>query len=93
VRWKTNSWSAHDTRGDITRHRGDGYDYAEGVVSTPHGYVRVYAQGGERSTPHTRMWFIWRGREQARGAPRRLSVVGLASVAARFAREIAEGEG
>lgn len=64
--------------------------WTEGVVSTVHGFVSVYAQGGEDSTYASRLDFIWRGRLYMRNySKQRLSKRGLVTAADRFAHEIA----
>jgi hypothetical protein len=78
------------TIGRISTH-DDGYLY--GVVITRDGVVDVYSQGGEDGmVPSTTMTFAMAGRMYSRTFKKRYSKRGLATVAARFAAEIAEGQ-
>ncbi|MFN2398876.1 MAG: hypothetical protein ABR543_09605 [Gemmatimonadaceae bacterium] len=68
-----------------------------GVVATPHGWVRVISgrdwvfDAGLGSPEVTRFQFLWRGRHYDRTYNRFFTWRGAARVAARFARQIAGG--
>lgn len=70
------------------------YYRTRGYVSTPLGIVAVdsWQPVGEKGDPETYMRFVWAGREHSRTVYRGFtSARSLATVAGRFAREIAEG--
>lgn len=59
-----------------------------GQVQTPYGYVVCDMVDGKK--PYACIQFIWRGRSYTRVWRRSFTRVGMARLAARFAREIAE---
>ena len=59
--------------------------YFSGAVGTPAGVVLVYSQ---RDNPFTTLEFLRGGRMYCRHLPRFYSALGLARVAAKFAREL-----
>ncbi len=64
----------------------DGRNYAKGQVATPHGFVLVYSEKGERS--YTCLRFIWNGIEYYRGFAKSYSQPYLVTLARRYAEEI-----
>ena len=67
----------------------DGETYHEGAVLTEFGTLTVYAQGGERYDPHSRIDFAYKGRVYVRNFMKtRLTPRGLVMLGRRFAREI-----
>src|SRR5690348_11763175 len=68
------------------------WDYDEGVVATKFGFVKVYAQGNDRtSKPSTWLRFVWNGRMHDRNFDVRFTPRRMVTLADRFAREIARG--
>lgn len=65
----------------------------EGVTTTPFGFVYAYSVWDEADPgkDQTRIEFVWREREHVRQLNRAYTNRGLATLAARFAREIAQG--
>lgn len=66
----------------------EGYDYDEGEIATPHGWVTAYAE-----SKHTRLDFLWKGRIYYRNFQnRRYSRRGMVTLAKAFAAEIVRGK-
>ena len=82
------SWKVTATLGRLsTRKRACGSSYLDGEVATPFGYVLAWSDDGTSS-----LRFMWGGREYSKVIKRPFTRRGLATVAARFAREIATQE-
>lgn len=69
------------------------YGYDQGNLSTPHGYVKMYAQGDERFSHVTRLTFIWRGYQYERQWQHRYSRQYMVTLAKRFVAEIIKNQG
>lgn len=64
------------------------YGYYQGTLSTPHGYVKMYAQGDERFSHVTRVTFIWYSHQYERKWNHRYSRRYMVTLAKRFVAEI-----
>ena len=64
------------------------YDYDKGVLTTLHGYIKMYAQGDKRFRNLTRLTFIWNGRQHERQWQHRYSRQYMVTLAKRFVAEI-----
>lgn len=68
------------------------YDYLDGFVTTPHGFVKVYTQGSHEETKHSAYHFIHGGKSHHLWENVRRTKRGLSLVANRFARAVVAGE-
>ena len=64
------------------------YGYDQGDLSTPNGYVNMYAQGDDRFSHVTRITCIWKGRQYERQWQHRYSRQYMVTLAKRFVAEI-----
>jgi len=84
-----NNWSVGKYGYNQTQERKEGW--LEGLVYTPQGFVRVYAQGDEKHYHITRLDFIREGRCYVRTfRGKRYTKRGVKTKAMQFAKEIAE---
>ena len=62
--------------------------YLHGAVTTPHGIVDCYAQGGLKVFEYSYLWFVFGGFRHARRFKKRYTARGLHTKAIQFAREV-----